>query len=114
MSTDGTAPASSPTPPRDTAPASSPASRGPRETGTEQARPGLYGDGSTVPAQPETTGPRTGTVVGGLVLVLLGLGVAAVGAGATLDLQAALIVLLFVAGAALLVGAALGSRRGRR
>lgn len=81
-----------------------------------------HGAGPTPPAHPsirpsapstEATGPRTGTVVGGLILVLLGLGVAAVGAGATLDLQAALIVLLIVAGAALLVGAALGSRRGK-
>lgn len=80
-----------------------------------------HGAGPTPPAHQqartaasaEATGPRTGTVVGGLILVLLGLGVAAVGAGATLDLQAALIVLLIVAGAALLVGAALGSRRGK-
>ncbi len=63
------------------------------------------------PEQP--SGPRTGTIVAGLVLVLLGLGVVAVGAGATLDLQAALIVLLVVAGAALLVGAVLGARRSR-
>ena len=80
-----------------------------------------HGTGPTPPAHQQTrtappseaTGPRTGTVVGGLILVLLGLGVAAVGAGATLDLQAALIVLLIVAGAALLVGAALASRRGK-
>lgn len=56
---------------------------------------------------------RVGTVVWGLVLALLGVGVTAVGAGAALDLQAALIVLLVVAGTALLVGAFVTARRAR-
>ncbi len=57
---------------------------------------------------------RVGTVVWGLVLALLGVGVAAVGAGAALDLQAALIVLLVIAGTALLVGAFVTARRAHR
>lgn len=55
--------------------------------------------------------PRTGTMVWGLVLLLIGAAVTAVGVGATLDLQAVLIGLLLVAGAALLVGAILSARR---
>ncbi len=66
---------------------------------------------------PATTTPsthlRVGTVVWGLVLALLGVGVTAVGAGAALDLQAALIVLLVAAGTALLVGAFVTARRAR-
>lgn len=63
-----------------------------------------------------TTAPahlRVGTVVWGLVLALLGVGVTAVGAGAALDLQAALIVLLVAAGTALLVGAFVTAKRAR-
>ncbi len=58
-------------------------------------------------------GPRTSTLVGALVLILLGAGVAAVGLGGRLDLQAALIALLVIAGSALLVGALLSARRSR-
>lgn len=64
-------------------------------------------------AASDSRGPRTGTIVGGLVLLLLGIGVLAIAAGATLDLQIALIVLLLITGSALLVGAALGARRRR-
>ncbi|WP_413452207.1 hypothetical protein AA0Y32_11980 [Georgenia phoenicis] len=53
------------------------------------------------------SGPRVGTVVWGIILLLLGLGVLAVGAGVTVDLQAALIALLALAGVGLLVKALL-------
>jgi len=67
------------------------------------------------PAPATTTAAhlRVGTVVWGLVLALLGVGVTAVGAGAALDLQAALIVLLVAAGTALLVGAFVTAKRAR-
>ncbi|WP_454085413.1 hypothetical protein [Georgenia sp. Marseille-Q6866] len=52
-------------------------------------------------------GPRVGTVVWGIILLLLGLGVLGVGAGLTVDLQAALIALLALAGVGLLVKALL-------
>lgn len=69
---------------------------------------------AAAPAAAEGRNPariRVGTVVWGLVLALIGLGVAAVGVGAVLDIQAALIVLLIVAGTALLLGAVLAARR---
>ncbi len=57
---------------------------------------------------PRSTGPRVGTIVWGIILVLLGLGVVGVGLGMTIDLQAALIALLVLAGAGLLVKALVG------
>lgn len=54
---------------------------------------------------PHPTGPRVGTIVWGVILLLLGLGVIAVGVGITVDLQAALIALLALAGVGLLVKA---------
>ena len=62
---------------------------------------------------PAPARPRTGTVVGALVLILLGAGVTAVGVGAQVDLQAALIVVLLVGGAGVLLGAFLNARRDR-
>lgn len=53
----------------------------------------------------QPTGPRIGTIVWGGLLVLLGLGVIGIGAGLRIDLQAALIVLLAVAGVGLLIKA---------
>lgn len=57
---------------------------------------------------PHRTGPRVGTIVWGVILVLLGLGVAGVGLGLSIDLQAALIGLLALAGVGLLVKALVG------
>ncbi|HLV04600.1 hypothetical protein [uncultured Georgenia sp.] len=57
---------------------------------------------------PQRTGPRVGTIVWGIILVLLGLGVVGVGLGLTIDLQAALIALLVLAGVGLLVKALVG------
>ncbi|HLT85763.1 MAG TPA: hypothetical protein VKZ83_16130 [Phototrophicaceae bacterium] len=55
--------------------------------------------------EPRRTGPRVGTIVWGVILLLLGLGAIGVGAGMTIDLQAALIGLLALAGVGLLVKA---------
>lgn len=57
------------------------------------------------------TGPRVGTIVWGMILLLLGLAVIAVGLGTRLDLQLALVVLLAVGGVGLLLNAALRARR---
>jgi len=58
---------------------------------------------------------RVGTVVWGLILAACGLGVVAWASGARIDFQLALIVLLAVAGTALLVGSILsGARHARR
>lgn len=86
---------------------------GPVQPGTAGSHPGDTQEHRPDAGGRAGTGPRTGTVVGALVLVLLGLGVAAVGLGARLDLQAALIVLLLVTGSAVLVGAVLSARRRR-
>lgn len=56
---------------------------------------------------------RVGTVVWGLILAIVGIGVTAIGAGAAVDLQAGIIVLLVVAGVALLGGALVAARRSR-
>ncbi|GAA3804852.1 hypothetical protein [Cellulomonas soli] len=57
---------------------------------------------------------RIGTVVWGLVIAALGVGVLAYATGHTIDTQLALIVLLTVAGLTLLVGSLVGSARGSR
>ena len=57
---------------------------------------------------------RIGTVVWGLVIAALGVGVLAYATGHTIDAQLALIVLLTVAGVTLLVGSLVGSARGSR
>jgi len=64
---------------------------------------------------PEDRGPRAGTVVWGLVVAAVGIGILALAAGAEIDGQLALIVLLAAAGVALLVGSVVSSarRRGR-
>ena len=59
-------------------------------------------------------GARVGTVVGGLIVVLLGAGVLLVAAGYTVDVQLAAIVLLIAAGVGLILGPLVqGLRRGR-
>lgn len=69
---------------------------------------------TTDPATPAARRPRIGTIVWGLVIALVGVGVTALGAGASLDLQAALIGLLVIAGTALLVGALVTAHRATR
>lgn len=73
--------------------------------------------GTEVERAPAPTLParlRVGTVVWGLILAMVGIGVAAIGAGAAVDLQAGIIVLLVVAGTALLGGALVAAHRSRR
>lgn len=98
--------------PADTAAPGSPAAPGT----TPAPTPSSWHDPDTTPAPAAAParGPRSATIVGALVLILLGAGVAAVGVGARLDLQVALIVLLVVSGTALLVGAMMSSRRDRQ
>lgn len=57
---------------------------------------------------------RVGTVVWGLVLAAIGVGILAWASGLTIDVQLALIVLLAVAGAALLVGSLVSAARSSR
>lgn len=61
----------------------------------------------------ERAGVRVGTVVWGLVVVALGVGLLAIAWGAHLDAELAFIVLLAAAGVALLVGSLVGMRRSR-
>lgn len=89
------------------------AARQPRVVAVAADRGGFDRAASDEAVPAEDRGPRTGTLVGALVLILLGVGVVAVGLGVRLDLQAALIALLVIAGAALLVGALLSARRRR-
>lgn len=58
-------------------------------------------------------GPRVGTVVWGLVIAAIGVGLLAVASGASLDVELAIIVLVAAAGVALLVGSLLTARRRR-
>jgi hypothetical protein len=84
----------------------------------------LRSEPTTVPAQqpaaaysPGSPAPRertrVGTIVWGLVLVLLGVAVVAIGLGFELDLEVFLIGLLGIAGVGLLVGTAISALRGR-
>ena len=74
--------------------------------------------GQTEPAAAMATAPapvaqRVGTVVWGLIVAAVGIGLLSLAWGANLDAELALIVLLGVAGAALLVGSLVGLRRSR-
>lgn len=71
------------------------------------------------PEQPDRTdrterGPRVGTVVWGLVLAVLGVGVLAWADGRHIDVDVAAIVLVAGAGVALLVGSIVSGARRRR
>ena len=67
------------------------------------------------PADPPRRRLRVGTVVWGLVIAAIGVGLLAWAAGFAIDLQLAMIVLLAVAGTALLVGSIVsGARAARR
>ena len=67
------------------------------------------------PAAPARRRLRVGTVVWGLVIAAIGVGLLAWAAGVAIDLQLAMIVLLAVAGTALLVGSIVsGARNARR
>ncbi|KQY24380.1 hypothetical protein ASD16_02210 [Cellulomonas sp. Root485] len=68
-----------------------------------------------LPADPPRRRLRVGTVVWGLVIAAIGVGLLAWAAGFAIDLQLAMIILLAVAGTALLVGSIVsGARAARR
>ncbi|WP_250445174.1 hypothetical protein [Actinotalea sp. C106] len=74
--------------------------------------------GTTVPATAPSTKPdrptlRVGTVVWGLVLAAIGVGLLAIAAGAVFDVELAVISLVAVAGVGLLVGSVVDGRRRR-
>ncbi len=71
--------------------------------------------GATSVASPPSTSPRlrVGTVVWGLVIATVGIGLLALAAGATIDVQLAFIVLLGAAGLALLGGSLAAGLRHR-
>ncbi len=73
------------------------------------------GTGATPAPTPATTGPRlrVGTVVWGLVIATVGIGLLALASGATIDVQLAFIVLLAAAGVALLGGLLIAGLRHR-
>jgi len=106
-----------------------------RPGGTDQVRTSAYGEPAgaayagyvedrtepvVAPADPTPGAParrrlRVGTVVWGLVIAAIGVGLLAWAAGVAIDLQLAMIVLLAVAGTALLVGSIVsGARNARR
>ena len=66
------------------------------------------------PAQPARPGPRVGTVVWGLILAVVGVGVIAAAAGARFDVELVSIALLALAGVGLVVGSVATSVRRRR
>ncbi|MCL3859917.1 hypothetical protein [Actinotalea sp. K2] len=103
------------TPPQDAGPTPSEQVFGPGTTSDATAP----APGSTQPtsaaASPDQQRLRVGTVVWGLVVAVIGVGILATAAGVVFDVQLALIGLVALAGVALLVGSvASGARRRRR
>lgn len=66
---------------------------------------------TAAPAASPDRRPRVGTVVWGLVVVAVALGLMALGNGLVFDVQLAVILLVAGAGVALLVGSLVGARR---
>jgi len=115
------APFGSPEPPAATSPIGalySPADRSPRAD-EPFVRPDPF-VAAAAPSEPAPVDPprrrlRVGTVVWGLVIAAIGVGLLAWAAGVEIDLQLAMILLLAVAGTALLVGSIVsGARNARR
>ena len=71
-------------------------------------------DQTVAPAAPGRPSPRVGTVVWGLILAVIGVGVIAAAAGARFDVELVSITLLALAGVGLLVGSIATSTRRRR
>jgi len=71
-------------------------------------------DQAVAPPAPARPAPRVGTVVWGLVLAVIGVGVIAAAAGARFDVELVSITLLALAGVGLLVGSIATSMRRRR
>ncbi len=71
--------------------------------------------GATAAAAPLVrTGPRTTTIVWGLIVVAIGVGLLSLSAGATIDVELAAILVLGAAGLLLVVGSVAGGVRRRR
>lgn len=97
---------------------------GPGTADAGSAPQGLPSDAATVhpapaptpapPAPRQDRGPRVGTVVWGLVIAAIGVGLLAVALGVVFDVELAFIVLVAAAGVLLLVGSVFGARRRRR
>ncbi len=66
---------------------------------------------TAAPAARPDRRPRVGTVVWGLVVLAVALGLMALGNGLVFDVQLAVILLVAGAGVALLVGSLVGARR---
>ncbi|MFB9956210.1 hypothetical protein [Cellulomonas denverensis] len=66
-----------------------------------------------MPAPAPPRGPRSGTVIWGLIVVAVGAGILAAAAGLRIDFQLAFIALLAVAGVGLLVSSLIGAVRRR-
>lgn len=81
-------------------------------TTTPTTTPGAGQPGQPV-APPAANGVRVGTVVWGLVIAAIGVGLLAVAAGLVFDVELALIALVGAAGLALLVGSLAGGMRRR-
>lgn len=107
-----------------TRPLATPLPTSPATVSAEAPRPGATaattaadgvraGDSPAAAAEHRPT-LRVGTVVWGLVLAAIGVGVLAWAGGASIDLQLATIVLLAAAGTALLVGSLVSGARRRR
>lgn len=81
----------------------------------EPRRDGQVAPGSPAPSRPLVrTGPRTGTIVWGFLVVAVGIGLLAQASGARIDVELATILLLGVAGALLVLGSLLSAARRRR
>lgn len=88
-----------------------PGTTGGTSTATDDA---AHDPGTAAASAAHRPGVRVGTVVWGLIVVLLGTGVLLVAAGYTIDVQLAAIVLLIAAGAGLILGPLVQTlRRGR-
>lgn len=115
------APFGSPEPPAATSPIGalySPSDRPERvdePSGTPDPFVAAVAPSAPEPVEPPRRRLRVGTVVWGLVIAAIGVGLLAWAAGVEIDLQLAMIVLLAVAGTALLVGSIVsGARNARR
>jgi hypothetical protein len=81
----------------------------------EQSRPAEPVDGAAGTSRPLVrTGPRTGTIVWGFLILAVGVGLLAQAAGASIDLELAAIVLMGAAGALLVIGSLVSAARRRR
>lgn len=83
-------------------------------TTQSSSAPATHDPTPVAPVERPERGPRVGTVVWGLVLAVLGVGVLAWAGGRHIDVDVAAIVLVAGAGVALLVGSIVSGARRRR